>query len=637
MSELEEIKLTGESKDIVLENISKLKEIFPEIFAEDKIDFDKLKKNLGEYIDYSNEKYNFTWPGKTKAIQESQKQSMGTLRPCKDESKNWDTTQNLYIEGDNLEVLKLLQKGYYNKIKMIYVDPPYNTGKDFIYSDNYVDNLENYLKLTNQSKEDKNSQNIRLSTNTESNGRFHSNWLNMMYPRLKLARNLLTDNGIIFISIDDNEIDNLKKLCNEIFGELNFVAQLPTIMNLKGNNDQFAFAGTHEYTLVYAKSYIDCEINEFRLFGEDLDGWLEDEFGPYKKGANLKATGINAPKSKRPNLFFPIYVEKDFNKTNVKWSLKPFNNCDEIFPITDGKEMSWRWSKEKFNNEYYNVIVSRDNDKISIYKKQRPANGKIPTKKPKSLFYKPEYSSGNGTSEIKKLFNNKVFDFPKPVDLMKDLIEIGSNENDLILDLFSGSATVAHAIFKINIEQDSKRKFISIQMPEYTDENSEAFKNGFETICEIGKERIRLAGEKIVDEFGNNNLDIGFKVFKLDSSNLEKWDPDYNNLQQSLTVDLIKKDRTKYDLVYEIMLKYGIDLTLPIEEYGNLYSIGFGALIICLDDNITKEIANDIIELTKKSSTSRVVFKDSGFASDADKTNIKEILKVNDIEEFITI
>lgn len=241
MSELEEIKLTGESKDIVLENISKLKEIFPEIFAEDKIDFDKLKKNLGEYIDYSNEKYNFTWPGKTKAIQESQKQSMGTLRPCKDESKNWDTTQNLYIEGDNLEVLKLLQKGYYNKIKMIYVDPPYNTGKDFIYSDNYVDNLENYLKLTNQSKEDKNSQNIRLSTNTESNGRFHSNWLNMMYPRLKLARNLLTDNGIIFISIDDNEIDNLKKLCNEIFGELNFVAQLPTIMNLKGNNDQFAF------------------------------------------------------------------------------------------------------------------------------------------------------------------------------------------------------------------------------------------------------------------------------------------------------------------------------------------------------------------------------------------------------------
>ena len=631
---MEEIELNGESKDIVSDNISKLKEIFPEVVTEDKIDFKKLELILGEDIDEGSEKYSFTWPGKTHAIRESQKQSTGTLRPCREESKNWDTTKNLYIEGDNLEVLKLLQKGYYNKIKMIYIDPPYNTGSDFVYSDDYSDNLDNYLKLTHQIDDD--DSNSRLSTNVESDGRFHSNWLNMMYPRLKLVRNLLTDDGVVFISIDDNEVDNLKKLCNDIFGELNFIAQLPTVMNLKGNNDQFAFAGTHEYTIVYAKSYDDCKINEFKLVGEDLATWSEDEFGPYKRGANLKSTGINAPRSKRPNLFFPIFIEKKSGKS-IKWSLKPFKDCDEIYPITDGKEMSWRWSKDKFNNEPHNVIVNREEDKISIYKKQRPANGKIPTKKPKSLFYKPEYSSGNGTSEVKKLFDHKVFDFPKPVDLIKDLIEIGSDDNSIILDLFAGSSTLSQAIFKINSDYESNRSFISIQLPELLDESTEAFNLGYKNICEIGKERIRRAGDKIVEESGNANLDIGFKVFKLDSSNLEKWDPDYNDIQQSLLIDKIKTGRFNEDLVYEIMLKSGIDLTLPIEKYNNVYSIGFGSLIICLEDNITKEIANEILSISKDSYYTKVVFKDSGFASDADKTNIKEILKTNNISEFITI
>ncbi len=632
---MNEFKLTGESKDIVSDNIDKLRNIFPDIFNEDKIDFDKLRFNLGEYIDDSSEKYSFTWPGKTQAIRESQKQSTGTLRPYKDESKDWDTTKNLYIEGDNLEVLKLLQKGYYNKIRMVYIDPPYNTGSDFVYSDDYSDNLDNYLKLTHQISEDEDS-NIKWSTNVESDGRFHTNWLNMMYPRLKLVRNLLTDEGIVFISIDDNEVDNLKKLCNDIFGELNFVAQLPTVMNLKGNNDQFAFAGTHEYTLVYAKSYTECKINEFKLVGDDLADWSEDEFGPYKRGANLKSTGINAPRSKRPNLFFPIYVEKK-SGNSIKWSLKPFSDCDEIYPITDGKEMSWRWSRDKFNNEPHNVIVNREKDKISIYKKQRPANGKIPTKKPKTLFYKPEYSSGNGTSEVKKLFNHKVFDFPKPVDLIKDFIEIGSDNDSIVLDLFSGSSTLSHSIFKINSEYETNKSFICIQLPEELDESSEAFKLGYKTICEIGKERIRKSGDKIVEESGNSDLDIGFKVFKLDSSNLEKWNPDYNDVQKSLTEDQIKTGRSNEDLVYEIMLKYGIDLTLPLDEHDNIYSIGRGALIICLDDNITKDIANQILDIAKDSSITRVVFKDSGFASDADKTNIKEILKTNNISEFITI
>ena len=639
---MKESVLNGESKDIVLDNISKLKEIFPEIVTEDKIDFDGLRLILGEELDDSKEKYSFTWPGKTQAIRESQKQSTGTLRPCKEESKNWDTTQNLYIEGDNLEVLKLLQKGYYNKIKAIYIDPPYNTGKDFIYSDNYQDNLENYLKISGQvlnseGERERESIGIKLTSNPETTGRYHSNWLNMMYPRLKLARNLLTDDGVIFISIDDNEIENLKKLCNEIFGEENFIAQLPTIMNLKGNNDQFGFSGTHEYTLVFGK-FKDCinDLNGLSLDKDEIKKYdMIDEKGYYKQGATLMRTGEAGARKFRPKGYYPIYVNKQCTELNIE---RQSNDDYEIFPKTkNGKEMSWRRSKDNLMNTKGEFIIKNNNGKISFYKKQRLDEDMIKGKKPKTLFYKPEYNSGNGTLLISELFGDRIFDNPKPIELIKDFVKIGSNENDIILDFFSGSSTTAHAVFEINNEFNSKRNFIMIQMPEEVNENSIAYEKGFRTISYISKERIRRAGDKIVKESGNKDLDIGFKVFKLDSSNLKKWDPDYNNIQQSLTIDNIKEDRTNEDLVYEIMLKYGIDLTLPIEKHENIYSIGFGALIVCLDNNITKEITDEILKTAKTSSLSRVVFKDSGFASDADKTNIKEILKINNISEFITI
>jgi adenine-specific DNA-methyltransferase len=462
-----------------------------------------------------------------------------------------------------------------------------------------------------------------------------------MYPRLKLAKNLLRDDGVIFISIDDNEVSNLKKLCDEIFGEENFVRNLPTIMNLKGNNDEYAFAGTHEYTLVYCRNREKTKFNEFSLSNEEFDNWEEDEYGYYKKGANLKSTGGNAPRAKRPNLYFPIYIGKDNSV-----ALKRVKDSDiEIFPITNDQEMSWRWSREKISNELYNIIVVRNGDDISIYKKQRPNIGELPTKKPKSIFYKPEYSSGNGTNELKSLFTNKIFDNPKPLTLIKDFIILGMDQDDIILDFFEGSGTTEHAVLDLNSEVGGKRKFICVQLPEPCQENSEAFKAGYKTIAEIGKERIRRAGEKILennkDKDSIENLDVGFKVFKLDSSNIKSWDVDFDNLEQSLfdAVHNIKDERTEDDVLYEILLKYGLDLTLPIEERKiagkTVYSIGIGALVICLDSEITIDVVEGIGKLKAelKPEVMRIVFKDSGFKDDVIKTNTIQILKQYNIED----
>ena len=631
---MNEMKLTGESKDIVLDNILKLKEIFPDVFNEDKIDFEKLKLDLGEHIDDSREKYSFTWPGKAQAIKESQKQSTGTLRPCREESKNWDTTQNLYIEGDNLEVLKLLQKGYYNKIKAIYIDPPYNTGKDFIYPDNYQDNLENYLKMSGQLIEsDGEKIGVKLTSNPETAGRYHSNWLNMMYPRLKLARNLLSDDGAIFISIDDNEIENLIKISDEIFGEENKIATIPILSNPRGRQSSQFVAETHEYCLIYCKNYNSCAIH-----GLDLDENQKKEYKYTDEKGNYRLLGLRlrggrATAAESPTLHFPIYYsikEDDF------YLEKHSEDDFEIIPkFQDGTLGTWRWSKQKIINEKEFLTVRPVKDRYDVFQKDYLTNDK--KRKVKSLWDEKEINYDLSANELKSLFNKKIFDYAKPLYLLNKIFSIIVNNNDIILDFFSGSGTSAHSILNLNYNSGIQSRFIMVQIPEDTDENSDAYKSGYFNLCEIGKERIRRAGDKILEESKNKDLDIGFKVFKLDSSNLEKWDPDYNNIQQSLTIDNIKNGRTNEDLVYEIMLKYGIDLTLPIEKHNNIYSIGFGALIVCLEDNITKEIANDILDIIKDSTISRVVFKDSGFASDADKTNIKEILKVNNVSEFITI
>ena len=630
---MEEIELTGESKDIVSENISKLKELFPNIFTEGKVDFDKLKSDLGDYVDDSHEKYNFTWPGKTQAIKESQKLSTGTLRPCKEESKNWDKTQNLYIEGDNLEVLKLLQKGYYNRIKCIYIDPPYNTGNDFVYNDDYKDNMENYLKISGQISDSNKGKGIKLTTNTETSGRYHSNWLNMMYPRLKLARNLLTDDGIILISIDDNELENLKKLCNEIFGEENFLVSL--IWNKQHSQQQGIFKRYHEYILVYGKNY------------QNISN-IQCKEGIIDAGA-LKKISVKNPASE---FTFPSGVRFDAPDGTV---LKGTYGDSEQVTVVEGEmiskggkllnevTLSAGWTQKNQMTEYFygndDVYDTKGQKVIEFYFNSA---GKLKCLKEKSAITPSSLLQKYGmvseqTKQLKLLMGGNYFDNPKPVKMIKEFASWFLNKDDIILDFFSGSATTAQSLFELNFEKNENNNFILVQIPEATDEKSEAYNDGYYTICEIGKERIRRAGEKAVSESGNHDLDIGFKVFKLDSSNLEKWEPDYNNIQQSLIVDEIKKDRTNEDLVYEIMLKYGVDLTLPIEKHDNIYSIGYGTLVICLDDNITKEIADKILRIVKHSSISRVVFKDSGFASDADKTNIKEILKTNHIDEFITI
>ncbi len=632
--------LDGKTPDIAEENIGKLKQLFPEVFTEGKIDFGKLGQVLGEYVEDSNERYNFTWNGKGRALRLSQTPSLGTLRPCKEESKDWDTTQNLYIEGDNLEVLKLLQKSYYGKVKMVYIDPPYNTGKDFVYKDDFHDSLENYKRITGQVD----GNGMVISTNTETSGRYHTDWLNMMYPRLRLARNLLTDDGVIFISIDDNEVYNLRKICDEIFGEDNFLGIF--IVNSTPNARDYGHIGKmHEFVLFYGKNSQETFTN--MLPDKDKSFKYYDDIGGFNIHP-LYNSNVAFNNKNRPNLFYPFYVNPKKRADGFhEISLEKKESWVEVYPplsVKDNVQFVWRWGKEKalkyLNQEIIGYEV--DNSEFRIVQKMRH-NEKII----RSLLTDTCYSSRRGTAEVERLFEGKIFSFPKPIALLENLIRVGSTENCIVLDFFSGSATTAHAVMELNAEDGGNRKFIMVQLPEQIDEKSEAYKAGYKNICEIGKERIRRAGEKIKEEKGLEamNLDVGFKVLKLDTSNIRKWQPDYDNLEQSLMeyIDNFVDGRTELDVVYEIIIKYGLDLTYPVDEFTiaqkKVYSIGFGMLMICLDDEITTDVAKGILEKIKELSpeSSRVVFKDNGFKSDSNKTNIKEILKSGGIEEFITI
>jgi len=623
-----ETNLKGNTPDIAEENIQKLKQIFPDIFTEDKVDFEKLQQVLGEYVEDSTERYNFTWNGKGRALRLSQTPSLGTLRPCKEESKDWDTTQNLYIEGDNLEVLKLLQKSYHGKVKMIYIDPPYNTGKDFVYPDDFRDSLENYKKITGQVD----SEGNKLSTNSEASGRYHTDWLNMMYPRLRLARNLLTDDGVIFISIDDNEVDNLKKICNEVFGEENFRNIIATRRYDKNLNRQFMDDGLMtmniglEYVLVYSKS-AELKLNPvFKPSNEE-----RANFGYWKGFWN------NAD---RPTMRYDLL---GFTPPAGQWkwrkelALEAVENYIEYIN-NFSREMSLEeyWDKTGKVKKFIKRNTNGQGKNMGVEHWIPPSDGIL------------RNSNWSDILASKPTGVDVAFDSPKNIELLKELIKLaGLDEGDTAIDFFSGSSTTAHAVMQLNAEDSGNRKFIMVQLPEATDEKSEAYKAGYVNICEIGKERIRRAGEKIKEEKGieAQNLDIGFKVLKLDTSNIRKWQPDYDNLEQSILdyVDNYVDGRTELDVVYEIMLKYGLDLTYPVDEFTlaqkKVYSIGFGMLMICLDNEITTEVAKGILEKVKELApeSTRVVFKDNGFKTDSNKTNIKEILKCGGIEEFITL
>ena len=611
-------KLSGTSMNLVQENIKKLKEIFPEIFIEGKIDFDLLRQICSgggvQNTEGSKERYSLTWNGKSKARQIAQEVSTGTLRPAKEESKNWDNTENIYIEGDNLEVLKLLQKSYHGKIKMIYIDPPYNTGKDFVYKDNFTDNIENYKEITGQI----NKEGIKLTTNTETNGRYHSDWLNMMYPRLKLARNLLTDDGVIFISIDDNEQANLKKICDEIFGEENFVAQIAW---RKSDNQANIgnIARVKEYILSYSKND--------KLF--------------YLNKMELTEKAKKEYRYKDDRGFFRRSILLDKTRGRYKYDLK----------TPTGKILSGPWMKskediEKMSNEgmIYWTTGGEEQPYGKIYLDE--SDGQIPND-----FIGIEYGSNQEASlELEKLMQSRYFDFPKSVTLLKHLAKIGSNLDNYILDFFSGSATTAHSVIQLNAEDGGNRKYIMVQLPELCDEDSEAYKAGYKNICEIGKERIRRAGEKIKSDESlplenREKLDIGFKVFKLDSSNIKEWDTNTEDLQQTLldSMENIKSDRSSSDVLYEILLKYGLDLNIPIEENKNFYSIGGGSLLVSLDKEINDEVINSICEVYKKlleidkDFKTTVILRDNSFKDDVDKTNAIKKLEQVGINEIRSI
>ena len=648
-------KMDGLSMNLEQANLDKLRSVFPECVSEGKLDIDKLLSLCGEYIDNDFEKYRFEWKGKAECLRLAQKRSSGTLRPCPAESVNWDTTQNLYIEGDNLEVLKLLQSAYYRKVKMIYIDPPYNTGNDFVYADDFADPLARYKEVTQQS----------TKSNPETMGRYHTNWLNMMYPRLRLAANLLRDDGVIFISIDDNEVDNLKKLCNEVFGEENYVVTLVYDKNRK--NDAKYFSVGHEYMLVYFKSA--ATINEM--------------------GIVLRAPkeGVDEVKAEFQRLH-SIYRD-DWNKVNeglkalyASWptddprkSLARFSKVDEKGPYRDDGNISWPGG----GGPTYDVIhpitgkpckipsrgwvypnPTRMQEEIQngrvVFGKDESTTPKIRTnlfEQDKEVLRSVHFSyAQTATQEFIKLFDGaRIFDNPKNTsDIAKIVGYVSSpKDEDIILDFFSGSATTAHAVMQLNAEDGGNRRFILVQLPEVCDEKSEAYKAGYKNICEIGKERIRRAGKKLTEtkngqlsmDGENAPLDIGFKVFKLDSSNMKLWDTtpideanaDELTERMNQMVRRIKPERSDLDMVYEVMLKLGVPLTFPVQRLDingkPVYEVGEDCLLlICLAEFVEPE---DVEAMADYAPAKMIMSRDC-FTTDTAMANAHYILRDRQIE-----
>ncbi|MBA6233966.1 MULTISPECIES: site-specific DNA-methyltransferase [unclassified Colwellia] len=624
-SSIEKITINNseaKSLDVNLQNIEQLKQIFPDIFSEGKIDFSALKAILGEAVDDSDERYNFTWNGKTKARQIAQTPSTGTLRPCKEESVNWDTTENLFIEGDNLEVLKLLQKSYHKKVKMIYIDPPYNTGNDFVYKDNFQNNIKNYLDITNQLDSSGNAKH----TNTDTSGRYHSDWLNMIYPRIKLARNLLNDEGIIFISIDDKEQSNLRAICNEVFGEDNFIANF--IWEKRTNREnRKVVSSRHDYVLCFAKNINATEralkqlpMNEKALSNyKNPDNDLRGEW----KSDPATAQGGHGTKSQFYTLTAPNGKNHELESGRCWLYTKPV--MEEA--IKDGRI----WFGREGNG------VPRI--KTYLHAKERGLT-------PETILFASEVGTNESAkNNLKKLFDgHAAFDTPKPVNLISTLMQMGLGDDDIILDFFAGSGTTAQSVYELNQVDNKTRKFILVQLPETTNAKSEASKLGYTTINQITKDRLKNVIKGITVTPGNKN-DLGFKVLKLDETNIRPWDADFDNLEQILQLasESIKPDRSSEDVLYEIFLKYGYNLTTPVEtEIVNgkqVFVVGAGALIVCLDDDITGEVVEGIAKLKTDldPETTQVVFKDAGFADSNVKTNAIQILKQAGIEDVKSI
>lgn len=629
-------KMKMHSPNLTQENIRKIMELFPNCVTEVKeeggsrkdendsdfspppssllryaVDFDQLRQELSESIvEGPQERYHLNWPGKREALLTANAPIAKTLRPCREESVDFDITQNLFVEGDNLEALKLLQETYLGKVKMIYIDPPYNTGNDFIYEDDFAENNEEFLKRSNQKDEEGN----RLVANTDANGRFHSDWLSMMCPRLKLARNLLRDDGVIFISIDDGEVHNVRKICDEIFGGDNFKSDISWQKRYTRSNNTVDFTTVIEHLLVFAKS--DKFIVNLLPRTEEADArYTNPDNDP--RGVWKGASFLNpATPDQRPNLCYSI------KNPNTGLTTEPTTNA-------------WRRSKEEFfrlqeeGKLYWGVDGKQPVPSIKMFLSE--ARGLTPIN-----FWEHEYAGNTdeGTSDLSQLFNAKIFNNPKPIRLIKRVIEHACDKESLILDFFAGSATTAHAVMQLNAEDGGNRKFIIVQLPEPCDEKSEAFKAGYKTIAEISKERIRRAGQNIVEGECHEgwSKDIGFRVLKVDSSNMADvyYTPDVINQQQlSLFTDNIKPDRHPEDLLFQVLLDWGVELTLPIhKELIQGKSVFFVNqlpydLIACFDTGVNEKLVKELARFEPV----RVVFRDTGFASDAVKINVEQIFK----------
>lgn len=678
-------KLTAEdmetkSPDIVAGNIEGLKTMFPEAFTEGKIDFDVLKQLLGGAVDEREEKYGLNWHGKRRARQIGLTPSTGTLRPCPEDSVNWDTTQNLMIEGDNLEVLKLLQKSYGGKVKLIYIDPPYNTGKDFVYPDNFQDNIKNYLELTGQVEGGR-----KISSNTEASGRFHTDWLNMIYPRLKLAHNLLRSDGVIFISIDDNEVDNLRIACNEVFGEENFVAQLTWEKGRK--NDAKFFSVGHDYMLVYAQSkgYLTekrvrwreakpgaAEIQEEYLRLKVIHGTavgliqrdLREFYGKLEKGHP----------SKKLSRYSNVDDRGVWRDDNMSWPGGGGPTYEVLHPKTKQPckvpEGGWRYSTiEKMQQmiDAGRVLFRDDHTEPPIRKtylvrgeeelevdEAEEANGEdVGIQVAGSYFYRSALQASN---LMLNLFGAKVFDSPKDHEVLARWISyVGSpSKDDIVLDFFAGSGTTGHAVMAQNAADGGNRRYILVQLPEPLDPENKDQKTAADfcdklgkprTIAELTKERLRRAAKKIKEENPMFAGDIGFRAFKLDSSNIQAWAPNRDDLPKTLeeSAEHLKTGRSEVDILFELLLKLGLDLTVPIEKKAiagkTVHSIGAGTLTVCLSDKISSNevepLALGIIAWHKQlapAGETSIVFRDSAFADDVVKTNLTAILQQHGLE-----
>lgn len=678
-------KLKMQTANKADENFRKLAAMFPNAVTETinengevvrAIDKDVLMQEIScTVVDGNEERYQFTWPDKKKSVLLANAPINKTLRPCREESVDFDTTENLYIEGDNLEVLKLLQETYLGKIKMIYIDPPYNTGNDFVYEDDFAQNADEYLANSGQFDEDGN----RMVQNTESNGRFHTDWLNMIYPRLKLAKDLLTEDGVIFISIDDNEVDNLKKICDEVFGESNHQATISYVRKTSGKQDSTNFMKSTEFILVYSKSALwECK----PLLAEDkvTDRYNKaDEDGRKYRETDLRKTGSGDRREDRPLMWYPFYFNPKTNdlqvleKADLSLAEKGYV---EIFPIKpDGSEGRWRWGYSTAVNNLSFLVARimpkyKDEDKYTVYEKDYiDKNGDVRTVKEHTSWDRKEFNSDNAMLEFKNLgFSNQLFPFPKSSALIKHIVYLADVEDGYILDFFSGSATTAQAVMQINSEDNGKRKFIMVQLPEKTDEKSEAYKAGYKTICEIGKERIRRAGAKInkenerlkdvpllkddkdiqlfnsIAQNGHDavertksafercdvsySLDTGFRVLKCDTSNMKEvyYNPaEYEASLFSSLEDNIKEDRTPEDLLFQVMLDLGVLLSSKIEETTiagkKVFNVEDNYLIACFDDNVTEDVITEIA----KQKPYYFVMRDSSMANDSVATNFDQI------------